>query len=96
MRLLMRQYNKKRDVNKNANVLMKRGDWWRLSIYQKLSENFIEKYEDKMCWINISMCQKLSENFIEKYKNKASWYWIFQYQKLSPKFKEKWKHKCGW
>jgi hypothetical protein len=44
-------------------------DWVHISVYQKLSEEFIEKYQDKFDWKCISMFQKLSkalEDFIEK------------------------------
>src|SRR5574343_779114 len=41
-------------------------DWSYISIFQKLSEKFIEKYSDKINWHHISEFQKLSEKFIEK------------------------------
>jgi hypothetical protein len=93
MRLIFKQYNKKRDVNKEINLLMSGGSWWYISYLQKLSESFIEKYKDKVDWSRVSLYQKLSEDFIEKYEDKVDWYCIFKYQKLSPEFKEKWKHK---
>ena len=36
-------------------------------MYQKLSEEFIEKHADEVNWNNISKYQKLSEEFIERY-----------------------------
>jgi len=54
-----------------------------MSQYQKLSEKFIEKFQDKINWMWISIKQKLSEEFIEKYKDKVDWYEISRYQKLS-------------
>jgi hypothetical protein len=96
MRLVMKQYNKKKDVNKSVNLWLKKDDWHGISSFRRLSEKFIEKYQYKKldwCWIST---QRLSEEFIERYKDKVSWYLIFLYQKLSPKFREKWKHKCGW
>jgi len=39
-----------------------------ISMYQKLSEPFIEKYIEKLDMEYISMYQKLSEPFMEKYK----------------------------
>ena len=35
-------------------------DWENISRYQKLSEEFIEKFQDKVHWKNISRYQKLS------------------------------------
>jgi hypothetical protein len=105
MRLVLKQYNKRKDVNKNVNAWMKQdkwgwisyhhGGWWYISFFQKLSERFIGKYKDRVIWYWISYHQKLSESFIEKYKDKVDWYLIFKSQNLSPEFREKWKHKCG-
>ena len=64
-------------------------DWDYISVYQKLSEEFIEKYIDKVDWWYISKYQKLSEEFIEKYIDKLNWYCISKYQTLSEKFIEK-------
>ena len=36
-------------------------DWYIISIYQILSEPFIEKWKDMVDWHNISAWQKLSE-----------------------------------
>lgn len=43
------------------------------SVYQTLSEKFIEKYENKVDWNYILECQNLSELFIEKYKDIIIW-----------------------
>ena len=47
-------------------------DWFYISGNQKLSEEFIDKYNDRVEWSCISKYQKLSEDFIEKHKNKIS------------------------
>jgi len=60
-------------------------DWATISRL-KLSEQFIEKYKDKVDWNRISECQELSEKFIEKYKDKVNWYYISKHQKLSTEF----------
>ena len=65
-------------------------DWDYISCYQKLSENFIKEFKDKI-YSNlgsISKYQKLSENFIREFKYKVSWPLIISYQKLSPEFIE--------
>lgn len=51
-----------------------------------LTEEFMEKYKDKMIWNLISAHQKLSEQFIEVHKNEVNWYFIAKYQKLSGEF----------
>ena len=58
-------------------------EWVEISCFEYLTEEFIQKYENKVHWGCISINQKLSENFIEKYKNKIDWYWISSYQILS-------------
>jgi len=44
--------------------------WEIISINQKLSEEFIEKYQDKLNWSSISLFQELSWNFIQKFNKK--------------------------
>ena len=67
-------------------------DWNYISEYQTLSEEFIEKYSDKVNWDDISEYQKLSEDFIEKHSDKVDWFCISRYQKLSEKFIKKYKN----
>ena len=42
-------------------------DWNNISKHQKLSENFIREFQDKVNWYNISNYQKLSEKFIKEF-----------------------------
>ena len=71
-------------------------NWTYISIYEKLSEEFIDRFNDKVDWIYISTRQKLSEEFIEKYKDRVNWYDISMYQKLSEEFIEKFENKVYW
>src|SRR5574344_2076628 len=71
-------------------------DWYYISKNQKLSEEFIDKYNDKVYWGYISQYQKLSEEFIEKHYDKVYWCYISIYQTLSEEFIEKHKHKVDW
>ncbi len=48
-------------------------------MYQKLSENFIREFKDKVNWYNISYSQKLSENFIREFKDNVNWNSISQF-----------------
>ena len=67
-----------------------------ISMYQKLSEKFIEKHGDKLIWEYISKDQKLSEEFIEKHNDKLDWDNISIFQTLSEEFIEKYKDKLNW
>jgi len=71
-------------------------NWKEKSKEPGLTEEFIEKYSDKVYWDFISQCQNLSEEFIEKYSDKFDWYYISIYQKLSEKFIEKYSDKVYW
>jgi len=53
--------------------LVEEKGWGWVSEYQKLSEEFIEKYSNKVYWFYISRFQKLSEEFIEKHFDKVCW-----------------------
>lgn len=51
-------------------------DWWYISYCQKLSEDFIREFSDKVDWNYISYRQKLSFKFIKEFANKINWYYI--------------------
>jgi hypothetical protein len=44
--------------------------WDIISINQKLSEEFIEKYQDKINWASVSLFQELSWEFLQKFSKK--------------------------
>ena len=54
----------------NYKGLITKSQWKEISMYQKLSESFIRKYQDKVYWYEISMSQKLSNEFIEEFKDR--------------------------
>ena len=85
--------NKELGTNYKSN---KEIDWYAVSRKFKLSESFIEKYQDKVNWTYISAYQKLSEEFIEKFQDKVDWYYISMHQKLSEGFIEKFQDKVDW
>ena len=43
--------------------------WTYISIYQKLSENFIREFKDKVDWYNIFTCQNLSKEFCKEFQD---------------------------
>lgn len=61
-------------------------NWDNISYYQKLSTNFIIKYDTKLNFNIISKHQYLNESVIKLYANKICWDKIACYQKLSEKF----------
>ena len=69
--------------------------WYFLSKF-KLSEEFIEKYQDKVNWNNISQFQSLSEEFMEKRFDKLNSKLISEYQVLSESFIERHKNDLDW
>ena len=64
-------------------------DWMCISMYLKLPEEFIIKFQEHVDWHCISKYQKLSEEFIDKYHDKVCWKYIFKRQKLSRDFIDK-------
>jgi hypothetical protein len=57
-------------------------------MFQKLSEDFIREFKDRVDWYYISKCQKLSESFIREFQDKVDWDNILVYQKLFEEFKK--------
>jgi hypothetical protein len=86
--------NELKNIIKN-NKLSK-DNWYDISVYQKLSEEFIKEFQDKVGWIYISKHQKLSEEFIKKFQDKVDWDYISVYQKLSEKFIKEFQDKVNW
>ena len=61
-------------------------DWNNISIYQKLSEEFIREFQDRVNWLWISKYQKISEDFIKEFQEEVDWDNISKFQKLSESF----------
>jgi hypothetical protein len=59
-------------------------DWEIISACQKLTENFIIKFNNKIHWDNLGAKYPLdlSINFLHTYKNKINWYTYFKNQKI--------------
>ena len=64
-------------------------NWFSISSSQKLSENFIEKYKNKLAWSEIIINQELSEGFIERNIDKLLLSDIFLNQSVSEDFIKK-------
>ena len=61
-------------------------DWFKISRYKILSEEFINLAADKLDWHVVCSEQYLSEQIIEKHIDKIKWYAICYNQKLSEDF----------
>ena len=63
-------------------------DYWHyISVYQFLSEYFIEKHSGKVNWGGISLYQELSEQFIKKHINKIDIYCLIRNINISEEIK---------
>jgi len=71
-------------------------EWEYISKYQKLSEEFIREFQDKVYWYGILTYQNLSEDFIREFKDKVSWYYLSINQKLSEEFIREFQDKVYW
>jgi hypothetical protein len=103
MRQVIKEIIKNHDLNcsvdeflNNKDNIQDRVDWHWISIYQELSEKFIDKFKDRVRWGCISKYQKLSEKFIDKFKDRVDWGWISANQQLSEKFIDKFKDQVYW
>jgi len=63
-----------------------RAFWTNLATTQKLSEDFMREFQNKLPWYLISSCQKLSEDFIREFQDKVDWETISFRQELSEEF----------
>jgi hypothetical protein len=71
--------------------------WWNsLCAHQKLSEDFIREFKDKVDWTYISIRQNLSEDFIREFQDKVDWDNISEFQKLSEDFIREFQNKVNW
>lgn len=55
-------------------------NWYEISKYQKLSEQFIHEYQDRVDWDQICEYQKLSFPFIKKHHKEVNWDIVLIYQ----------------
>ena len=75
-----------KDLDCSVEEFREEANWYRISIYQKLSEDFIREFKNKVDWRFISLYQKLSEDFIREFQDKVDWCYISINQKLSEDF----------
>jgi len=56
--------------------------WNLISRKEKLSEEFIETYQDEVYWLWISCCQTLSDEFIEKFIDRLDLNYLFKEKRI--------------
>ena len=71
-------------------------NWYHISAFQNLSEDFMRDFADRFNWIFISELQNLSEDFIREFKDRVDWYYISEYQTLSEDFIREFQDKVKW
>jgi hypothetical protein len=60
-------------------------NWW--PVYrQKLSEQFMRDFRDRVDWMSISICQDLTESFMREMKDDVLWNYAAENQKMSKDF----------
>jgi hypothetical protein len=71
-------------------------NWYNISYRQRLSEDFIREFQDKVAWDSISDSQNLSEKFIREFQDKVYWGIISANQILSEDFIRKFQDRVNW
>lgn len=61
----------------------------KISLFQNLSEEFIDKYKDDLDWTFVLQRTQLSSEFLEKHLEYIDWNHIYNQKHLSEKFIEK-------
>lgn len=80
--------NLEQTVITNELINPKLNDWNKISKNIDLTEEFVEKYKNKIQWKNLN-CKNLSEPFIEKHLNKLDLKNLCKSKKLSEQFIDK-------
>ena len=71
-------------------------EWFDISKYQKLSEDFIRDFRNEVNWGYISQYQQLSEDFIREFSHRVNWRCISYIQKLSEEFIREFQDNIDW
>jgi hypothetical protein len=83
----MKFFMKKKYYNYNKKII-----WRYISIYEDLSEKFMEEFGKKLDWVALSMNQRMSEQFMEENLYRIDLQKIFRYHNVSDDFFEKYVH----
>ena len=81
----------------HLDILLKKGiTWEKICFYQRLDEDFIRKYADKIDWINVMEINKFSIEFIEEFIDEMDNDLLVEHQDLTENFIEKYKKDLNW
>jgi hypothetical protein len=94
MNFINKKYSEE-EIRKVINQSSK-DDWIYISLHQKLSEDFIREFQNKVDWMDISWNQTLSEDFIREFQDKVNWRNISLKQTLSENFIREFQGKLNW
>ena len=70
--------------------------WGEVAAFQRLSEEFIDRYADRLDWSLLFQFQKLSEEFLERNVDRLCWAVLCADQDLSEAFMDKHADKLDW
>jgi hypothetical protein len=70
-------------------------DWQAIS-NERLSEDFIREYQDRLNWNAICYSQTLSEPFIREMKDRVEWVFTSECQTLSESFIREFQDRVNW
>jgi len=73
LRKEIKELIKKIDLDCSIEEFKDKVDWGYISIYQKLSREFIREFQDNIHWLYISRYQELSKDFLKEFENKVDW-----------------------
>jgi hypothetical protein len=71
-------------------------DWKRIAVQYYLSEQFLQKYKDKLLWKTVIENQYLSEQLMREVDTYLDFNKICRYQRLSEEFIEDYQDKVNW
>jgi len=71
-------------------------DWHRVSFGQKLSEEFIREFHDRVRWRSIAGFQRVSEAFLREFHDRMDWSSVSMSQRLSEPFIREFADRLDW
>ena len=70
-------------------------DWNKIS-NEKLSEDFVREFQDKVSWRNIFLTGEFTDEFIDEFSDKVPWSYISQKRSPSIKLYSKYRSRVNW
>lgn len=66
--------------------LVQNCNWGNISIFGKLSVDFIEKFSNNLDWERLATNRELTEEIVLKYYNRLNLFFVFQYHQFKREF----------